>query len=1614
MNGWTTCFVERAAELELLASAWEQAKAGVPQLVVLTAPPGLGKTRLVQEFYHSVSTRDDGAGGRGYWPDTLSRERDRLRIAPPASDCNSENPMPFLWWAIKLVDSGDNRSGSADLHLAYETLLRPHLEVMRRSADIEALSRAQWREGRGGMADLAKSGAEMALNAIPVIGPFLGLVRTLFESAWARGRKIRELARRKAELAERAAHVAAAARAGAASFEERLLGELRGFCRPRGGAVRPMILVVDDGQFADQDPSLASLLRALITSAWSESWPMLLIMTHWTREWNEGVENPHSLPGFVVEGATRIGISWKRVSLAPICDLAPLAETAIPGLPAEQLQLLLRKAGGNPRYLERIIQLLTNSPMMFDSRAPNGPIRAEALDDIRDETFDIHEVTRRLYESAPLGVRQAAALASTQGERFLCDLVRGVAARLEINLPERSLEQCEHPLAVVGGVSSGIGEFVQSVYREVAQAMGPRVAGSQSAVRAALAAELGERIDLPARPGFEAERQLTLEVAGALAGSPDLTEAEAGLASTALIRQLQSRLESGDMPSARRLARLWREGAAFGRWDRSKLSAADLGVIASFDAIEGRYTDARDQSVEHLVKVRELVDAGDLGSVHLAGAMLQHAEVVQALEGPRAALPLLRDAEANVRAVADLAGDTEGRLLLARITSKIGEAVDAIDGPAAARAIYEDSVAVWKMADGEGPVTDVVHRFDSQLGLADCLRRLGDGMSAEALLKEVLERLGEDPAADPRIRRVRARSRRALAELLAERGAMAIPGELFLQACDEFAGLLAETQSPAAARDLATAIVAKCKAERQLGKIHVDENLGLSRCRQLLEEAYAASRSVVALGELLEVEIMLPGKVDRANRKGLDRIVQRLAEVHSTLQVPVSARRLGSGYIELSEWYTAQGRYRQGLEAIREAVAVLSQYAMEEFDVQGRRSRILARIRLAAFERWRGNARQAMAAARAAVNEAAECIRASRDSDLANLLVQARTLLAGLFIDAGRPARARAELDLLLEAPLGETGDYLSALSHGGVLSLSSRLARVAGDVDTYLELDRKIAILNSIQMDQRSYLYRPVDPAVLGPEWRIEESAPPERLHGFVVDLFEGKLARTGAGPALIECFAGTGGTIVVTNAKAEPSSLLDTDGRLHIDLGGSGVVSPLLYISYVQAVMLWTLLVGFECAPDITTDREAYGDLEVEIRYQLLFNLTFVVHESQEEAIVRRFQDESPHGDLYKAYLEDLAAGEEDSVTLPMSEWDFGEMRGNAGHIRTLADAARGAWHEQAPSTPFEELVAATTAISGMLIRPQQMALCTWLTRLGYLAMRRGEVAAAIIFFETVVTHRRQLLADADASRAHFARNVLPAAVADLAWARYRAQGPAAAEAEYREAHELYAQLASEDDSPARRIAAVQAESRLIWTKAFEADAWERAFAIENPDPARSKPALDAFAALAEGVRSWASEAGPDAAAGWFEAIGVQMATLERACGDVAAAEARLERLMPSLRRWARAFPDPGGRWLALGLLALGQCRLASGKRGQALAALEEVLAASRADIGGGELHEHRTLAVACWYAAEASSRDGDGERFEALLREGREAAARFVRFGSMDGAAILRAFEARLAGR
>src|SRR5690606_38541668 len=132
-------------------------------------------------------------------------------------------------------------------------------------------------------------------------------------------------------------------------------------------APRPAVILIDDAQYSTHDPGVVAFVAALMARATQGSWPLLLLLTHWEREWDAPA------PGSVaaVLGAT-IGCPVQAIRLAPLADLSPLLRSALPGLTDAQQSQLLERADGNPRFLGEMILFATASRGLFVRGDVNG------------------------------------------------------------------------------------------------------------------------------------------------------------------------------------------------------------------------------------------------------------------------------------------------------------------------------------------------------------------------------------------------------------------------------------------------------------------------------------------------------------------------------------------------------------------------------------------------------------------------------------------------------------------------------------------------------------------------------------------------------------------------------------------------------------------------------------------------------------------------------------------------------------------------------------------------------------------------------------------------------------------------------------------------------------------------------------------------------------------------------------------------------------------------------------------------------------------------------------------------------------------------------------------
>lgn len=598
MTDWRDRFCGRAAELAALREAYDAvARGGGPRLVVVVGDRGMGKTRLVREFYAWLCRERDPDD---YWPDvSLFRgrnllfgpdvERDPAVRAHFASFTLGERRMRFLWWGIRLADADDRNAVPTDL-AGHRRALDLHLEPLRHARRMDETRAAAVGLGL----DVVRSGALKAVEFIPGAGP---AISAMIEGASVLYRRVKIRAQRQAlEEQHRAERVARVAEARTDLLTESTLEELAALFAAGAGTdaaatntpadTIPLVLFVDDAQFARPggDEGVLRLIRQLWRRAVLEGWPLLLVATHWDREWSAADEYAAE-PDFAAyfRPLLRRLDTVHALVLGPEPALAQLVHAGLGALPPHDVELIVGRADGNPQLLIEIVDRIARSPAWRSADGALSPVGRRHLETAR---FELHDLIRRRMESDTTSddVRRAVAVSSVQGVEFSCALAETVAELLRAGPVRDGLEAAENTHRFVAGVAQGAAGFLQRAYRDAALALVDGQFGSQEIVHEALARAVDTMLADPGRwAGLGAAEQdavLALRVAFG-EHAPDAA-ARHEAARTAAMLALRARGGANAVPDVARAAfwaRRFQRGLADGRWAADVVELGELQVL---------------------------------------------------------------------------------------------------------------------------------------------------------------------------------------------------------------------------------------------------------------------------------------------------------------------------------------------------------------------------------------------------------------------------------------------------------------------------------------------------------------------------------------------------------------------------------------------------------------------------------------------------------------------------------------------------------------------------------------------------------------------------------------------------------------------------------------------------------------------------------------------------------------------------------------------------------------------------------------------------------------------------------------------------------------------------
>lgn len=375
------------------------------RLVLVEGHPGVGKTRVVQEFYERLCATQPAPS---YWPGLLDKAdasalQDRGRIRPLQFVCPPGARPSYAWVAVSCrLDevSGVPTRALVEAVGASEVLMG---RVIRPIGRARRLLGQLWRIAMVLVGMTAAILGSFGIGGLVAVVPGLVVAVTglAFELREQSTRTARELKHLRHEHAHREVMIDIAE-----SLEGVSLGahaRANGFLSALAKRGIPGIVVIDDAQWADDDT--VSLVDALL----GRSLPMLVIATVRPTPFEDQYRLRQGLGRVVREYRPKT----RRISLEPLAqhELAAAVLARAPGTDPTVAAAIAEHAEGNPLVLAGTL----DQPLVRRSLHDGAYRIAEPTRELAEFPRDPRGVFESYWEQLPEPVSQLLALATLHG-----------------------------------------------------------------------------------------------------------------------------------------------------------------------------------------------------------------------------------------------------------------------------------------------------------------------------------------------------------------------------------------------------------------------------------------------------------------------------------------------------------------------------------------------------------------------------------------------------------------------------------------------------------------------------------------------------------------------------------------------------------------------------------------------------------------------------------------------------------------------------------------------------------------------------------------------------------------------------------------------------------------------------------------------------------------------------------------------------------------------------------------------------------------------------------------------------------------------------------------------
>lgn len=440
-------FYGRESELAWLRSQFETVAAGGgPRLAVVVAESGTGKSRLVQQLYLQLTADPHWDPPEvDYWPDAFRSAGDTLRVTPVMDGHEPKGPPRFIWMGGRWTPTTErNATDRRSVLPEVQEAIMDHVRLLDRHRSVwsvatkrvaSAVPSTVLEESLGAVVPMSGLLTKLVLGSAEMMKERLQGPRTVGESQdISMAREVKEVLDCLKEILE-------------------------------GGRRVPAVLWLDDAQW--MDPETEDLLEEVWERGRQKQWPLLVVATHWEREWRQAVQERSGLGRWAAEPWSESRV----LQAAGAAELAAWLGEQLPGLTAAQRALLVEKAAGNWLQMDENVGGLRKNTRLFVGRDLAAPLTEAGEAFVRSFKVKREERVRQRFEQLDESSRDLLGWATRIGWRFLAEVVEEYARQ---ELPEADaaqlLGELVDPMVVLGVRSALTREFRDKLMFAVAEA----------------------------------------------------------------------------------------------------------------------------------------------------------------------------------------------------------------------------------------------------------------------------------------------------------------------------------------------------------------------------------------------------------------------------------------------------------------------------------------------------------------------------------------------------------------------------------------------------------------------------------------------------------------------------------------------------------------------------------------------------------------------------------------------------------------------------------------------------------------------------------------------------------------------------------------------------------------------------------------------------------------------------------------------------------------------------------------------------------------------------------------------------------------------------------------